>query len=112
MAYATTRWNTNAHGALTKENVETFYKSEGFNTAVVDRVKGFNSGQHKHIKDFYLVALSGEYVVNIEGQTVKMKGGDVLRTPPGVVHEESVEVDGVTQVAYASKGTPEDTVFV
>eukprot|EP00210_Caulerpa_lentillifera_P003372 g3216.t1 len=111
-AHAATRWNTTANGALTKENIEKLYQPQGFAVVIAEYNEAYKTGLHKHLKDFIIVGLGGEYVVKIDGQTIAVKEGDVLETPPDIVHEEIVEDGVATKVAYAVKGTRADTVFV
>lgn len=52
--------------------MKAFYDKKGYHTASPTFTQAFSTGNHHHNKDLHMVGIAGEYIVQIDGETVRV----------------------------------------
>jgi quercetin dioxygenase-like cupin family protein len=79
-------WREDIDGELNPENMRAKLAVGGYAVAMYTYPPGTRFGNHTHAGDKKDGVLSGQFLMEMHGERVTLKAGDILHVPAGVVH--------------------------
>jgi quercetin dioxygenase-like cupin family protein len=83
-------WNTAADGELSESAMRRKLESKGYGVTRYVYPPGTCFADHSHQVDKMDAVLSGQFMMQMEGEKVILRAGDALAVPRGVVHRAEV----------------------
>ncbi|NIP13780.1 MAG: cupin domain-containing protein [Pseudomonadales bacterium] len=83
-------WREDIDGELNADNLRAKLAVGGYAVAMYTYPPGTHFGNHIHAGDKKDGVLSGEFLMEIQGEKVLLRAGDILHVPAGVVHSARV----------------------
>ena len=83
-------WNIDTDGELTESSMRKKLESRGYSVTRYSYPPGAYFPDHSHDVDKIDAVLSGEFMLQLEGESVILKAGDALAIPRGVLHRAEV----------------------
>ncbi len=86
-------WREDIDGELNADNLRAKLAVGGYAVAMYNYPPGTRFGNHTHAGDKKDGVLSGEFLIEIHGERVTLRAGDIVHVPAGVVHSAWVVGD-------------------
>jgi quercetin dioxygenase-like cupin family protein len=83
-------WDVQSEGALTEAAMRTKLEGLGYHVSRYVYPPGTVFPDHAHQEDKIDGVLSGEFEMQMAGQTVVLTAGDMLAVPRGIIHSAKV----------------------
>jgi quercetin dioxygenase-like cupin family protein len=83
-------WDTDTDGELTESALRHKLESRGYHVTRYIYPPGTCFPDHSHAVDKIDAVLSGQFMMQMEGQRIILKAGDALAVSRGVVHRAEV----------------------
>lgn len=83
-------WREDIDGELNADNMRAKLAVGGYAVALYTYAPGTHFGHHTHAGDKKDGVLSGAFLMEIHGEQVILRAGDILHVPAGVAHSARV----------------------